>query len=211
MPLQPTPSTSDECFIAEESLTDNGEQDTLRDTIKKHWNMTIVLLNHFKCSRQYSQPSWIVKATVKEVWRGNTLLSWSLLALGTKMETWPPLHGNTMTLCVSREPGGTNYSVVIRLDFEPSKESDRGHIGVMKTHVITSCQSVWLSLKIVLFFIVTASHCVLTRRNAIPATNRLSVHTRRDYETQQNQSKKSQRVGGVFFQAHCTCNKMELL
>ncbi len=30
MPLQPTLSTSDECFIAEESLTDAGEQDTQR-------------------------------------------------------------------------------------------------------------------------------------------------------------------------------------
>ncbi len=52
MPLQPTLSTSDECFIAKESLTDAGEQDTLRDTIKKHWNMTIAALNHSKWSRQ---------------------------------------------------------------------------------------------------------------------------------------------------------------
>lgn len=145
MPLQPTPSTSDECFIAEESLTDNGEQDTLRDTIKKHWNMTIVLLNHSKCSRQYSQPSWIVKATVKEVWRGNPLLHWSLLALGTKMETWP-LCTATRRLCVSRETAGTNYSIIIRLDFEPTKESDRGYTGVNCWKIMSSLTQLHVNL-----------------------------------------------------------------
>lgn len=70
-----------------------------RDTIKKHWNMTIAALNHSKCSRQ--EPAKLnCESNCERSLPWQTAPVLEFISSRNQNVNVTPLHGNTMTLCV---------------------------------------------------------------------------------------------------------------